>query len=140
MVKVKTFILHMWIFARSLHTAQSTDSRWGSVALLLSFAFFFFGLAIAILSFYNTSLWSLGAMIIMIIFGLIGGGMFIWAIKLGYGFWKNYDKTSILIITEDKVEYDINSAQIKDNQIILITDKYEIRIINREDNLNDKPK
>ena len=59
----KNFFQKVGILIRYLHTATSPDARWGAVQVLLSFFFFFFGLAIAAISIYDTSFGGKPAMI-----------------------------------------------------------------------------
>ena len=45
-----------------------------------------------------------------------------------YKYWKDYEKPPILIVTGSKVEYDRSKAQVKDSQILIVTDEYDITI------------
>jgi hypothetical protein len=80
--------LNFWVLLKSIPYSDTPDSRWGAVGILLSIAFFFFGLAIAAVSFYGTNLWGGILMGLVIGLGAMGFIVFCITIKVGYEFWK----------------------------------------------------
>lgn len=77
-------------------------------------------------------------LIFSIILFVIALGVFIWAIWLGYKFWKDYERSPTLIITEDKIEYDVKQAQVKKGKILITSGRYDIEIKERTKKGNSK--
>lgn len=135
----KSFSRKVWILFRYLHTATSPDARWGAVSVLLSFAFFFFGFALAFLTIYLSDTEVVAMLVLTVIFTIIGFGFFAWGLWMGWHFWHSYSVPPVLIVTNDEVTYDTKKASFKDNQLVITTDEYEIRVVKKEEHTSDKP-
>jgi hypothetical protein len=113
------------------------ESRWGIVGLLLSVAFFIFGVFLTILTMYfsppedNRSPVMLGFSIVLFIIGLFA---FFFVIGLGLHYRKDSDDAPILSVTKTNVNIDGRYVTHENNTAVIRIPRYEIRIIT----LNDK--
>lgn len=124
----KSFRRRVWILIRHLHNAKSSDARWGTVQILLSFFFFFFGLAIAAISVYDASFGGKWAMIVALVLGGTGALFLGWAVWMAWHFFNKFDTGPILIVTNDKIEFDADNVRVEQNQLVITTKRHEIRI------------
>lgn len=114
---------------KSLPSAEPPDARWGILQILLSFAFFFFGLALAILTVYLSPDWRNTAMLVFTIVLFVTGLLFfVWAIKLGYHYWTNHKELPNLVVTEDDRLIINAKYKIVDGVLNITTDKLLIQI------------
>ena len=64
-------------------------------------------------------------------FSAMGFAILVYALWLGYKYWKDYEKPTILTVTDDTISYDMNKAEVKDGRIKIVTDKYDIEILEK---------
>jgi len=122
---------NLWILFKSIPTASTPDSRWGLFQICLSLFFFFFGLAIAAIQFYDTPLWGCELMVVAIVLSAIAVLMIFFTVALGWYFWSKQDKDPPILIVTQKSQLQINPENVRletDNEIKITTDKFEIDI------------